>query len=658
MCEAISAQRSWLEIDLCLQLAQDEAIADGQRALAELVQASVIVQRGSAFQLADEHLRERVYEGMPPARRTALHRRLGALLSAGSAGDLNARLDAGFHLLRGGDERAGAELLADAGTELTHRADELPAAVPALVAALEAFERLGYGPRRTSSLLSALAVAGYRVDRKYAALYGERALAVFEDLTGLSLAARLRPLIGGRLSLLIGLGSGAVRALVHYGIDTPRRFTRLIEDFMTCALSLSGTAALCLHSARVRRYADALSPFAALGKAHAGALAHDFVCTLALTALDRMAEVNKGCERALGVLANPSASVRRVPAESLALLRGGVLYARGMGEVVRGRRAGLAHADEVEAVGLELYAMAADQLRAHYYALRGDSARAAELTGRVELRALQAGTSWQVELWTPAARLHAHVLARDVLGVRGALAELTRLAVDEPGFRAPESFARAAYLSMTGDAEEALEQWRALAAMPARGFMSWPVMMGEYANHAVDMGQHDEARAVIERALGESSPEDHDYITMYLRLFIARARLDAARGDTERAMRQLEELIAQHEADENALILGDLCLARAQIALAAGNREAAQCAADAVERWFRSTGNPALIAQHVQLQRSLEPDSPVSAAAKSPSPLPPTKVSAPPTTSSSSSSSTASSLQPEGEQGEPPLTND
>ena len=59
-------------------------------------------------------------------------------MSQQGASDPEAKLDAGWHLLHGGEEVRGAEMLADAGVELAIDADGLPAAIPALRAVVAA----------------------------------------------------------------------------------------------------------------------------------------------------------------------------------------------------------------------------------------------------------------------------------------------------------------------------------------------------------------------------------------------------------------------------------------------------------------------------------------------------------------------------------------
>jgi hypothetical protein len=115
-----------------------------------------------------------------------------------------ALLSAGWHLLYGGDEKRGAEILRRVALDLV-AADELPEAVPALEAAVAVYRKLGRPMHQLLGLLEPLAFAGYYVDRRLAAKYGDEALQLLSHETGLTLTVRLRPYLGSYISLVVGL---------------------------------------------------------------------------------------------------------------------------------------------------------------------------------------------------------------------------------------------------------------------------------------------------------------------------------------------------------------------------------------------------------------------------------------------------------------------
>ena len=57
----------------------------------------------------------------------------------------------------------------------------------------------------TLGVLSLLAISGYFADRRYAALYGDHALAALSDVLRLSLARRLARFLGAKLALIVAL---------------------------------------------------------------------------------------------------------------------------------------------------------------------------------------------------------------------------------------------------------------------------------------------------------------------------------------------------------------------------------------------------------------------------------------------------------------------
>src|SRR5205814_216453 len=108
-----------------------------------------------------------------------LHRQVGEALVLASEGRAFDSITAGWHLLHGGDEHRGAELLASAGRRLIHETDDLHAAVPPLEAALAVYRKSGRSAHELVSLVGPLASAGYFVDRRLAVRYGSEALELF-----------------------------------------------------------------------------------------------------------------------------------------------------------------------------------------------------------------------------------------------------------------------------------------------------------------------------------------------------------------------------------------------------------------------------------------------------------------------------------------------
>ena len=80
------------------------------------------------------------------------------------------------------------------------------------------------------------------------------------------------------------------------------------------------------------------------------------------------------------------------------------------------RRCGIA--EQLDGMGAKLFEMFANQIRANYHGLRGEEELAESYRRQVELFAVQAGSGWQAELWSPASAILYYMLAEDLVGQR------------------------------------------------------------------------------------------------------------------------------------------------------------------------------------------------------------------------------------------------
>lgn len=91
---------------------------------------------------------------------------------------------------------------------------------------------------------------------------------------------------------------------------------------------------------------------------------------------------------------------------------------------------------------------------------------------------------------------------------------------------------------------------------------------------------------------------------MNLALWVERAVACAGLRDFEAAWKHHQELVARHAPNDNPMTLGTLAGAAARIALLERDTPAFERAAAEMERWFRATGNPALVAQAEELRNA------------------------------------------------------
>ncbi len=605
LAQALSVHRGHVPIERCSAIAEQEGVTGALAALGELASNEILVQQGAAYHFKQDLVRERLYAGIDDERKRRLHRQMGRFLLASEALEVNARLDAGWHLLNGGDETQGANLLAQAGTELCYENDELAAAVPALQAALGVFRKEHRHSHELILLLGPLAIAGYRVDRRLAAEYGVEAVELLRTLIGLRTAEALRPFLGARLSLYLGLGSAALRSIFVKGRGGIAGLQRLITMFFTTIISLAGTATICFDVDRARRYAQAIAPMRELGRDHIASLACDFVELLMRLPEDRIAEVAEGCERVAARFESPI-PIKGATADSRVLILGAIYYALGAMNCFRDAPRALECAQRLDAMGMKLYAMAADQLRTIHHALRGEIGIANRFRERVETHAIQAGTGWQVEAWQPPALNLVYLNSADVIGMKTVADQTERLQKEIPTFRRHSLMARASFCALKGDHQQAFELRRAfLENAPARCFIGWPATMGAQALSALAIGRPQEALAIAKQVIDHMSEADAVYVRMYQVPLVALCMAEAALGNGASAAARLDALIEKHKVDQSPMTLGSFHCARADVAMLLGDLGAARHHHAEMERWFRATENPALIAQCERVARQV-----------------------------------------------------
>ncbi len=604
LASALSIQEGPLSLELCVGLAETEH-GDPFSALDELTAEGVLVAQGNSYRFAQGTLRERFLSHLSRDELERLHRMIGDRLLESAAPDLTTTLEAGWHLFHGGERERGADILRRVGLELVD-SDELPQAVPALEAAVSVYRKLGRPRHELLGLLSPLAFAGFYVDRRLADRYGDEALALLGEETGLALTVRVRPYVGGHLGLLAGLiyalglhcfgGRGGVRGLSDH-----------VAILGGLSAALTATATICLDTEGAARRAGVFEPLRILGRRHAGAFSYELSMRLVELTRDHPAETMAGL-RALLVQLDSRLGVIGFPERMRPISKGGALYALGALESFMDAPLALERADELEACGLRLYDMVACQVRASYHACRGEVELTREYERKVELYAVRSGTAWQAEAWAPISRILAFTLTGDIIGLKHAAEELQRLAGDIPSLSRYARIAAAGLKVLRGEHESAIPLLEALVkGSEPRSHIGWCTMVSLLATAYNATGRHDRAEAACSDVLRQLSEADRWVVAMYLRVEIQLAMAEAGLGRTAEAARRLDELVAKHEPNKGPVTMGSLHRARAEVALLASDRLALEHHHAKMQSWFRPTGNPALIAQCERLARLIRP---------------------------------------------------
>jgi hypothetical protein len=613
LAECLSLHREDPTLDLCRQLVVegepvDQGDPDQSRKalilLDELARNDVVYIDEGACRFSSVALREAVLSGMTDVARELGHHRLGeALARLAGPEDSALLLEAGWHLIKGGDDIRGADMIARvAHSSATVRmlVANLHRAAEPIEAALAVYKRYRRSVYARAPLLAALAHAGYYEDRYWGDRYGDEALDACEDLCGLRTARTLARFLGRWPGLLIGVLFAYLRFLLSPKRERGYPFFELFIQLFGAVTAITGTASLSLDVERAARVAKVLEIFSVLPRHFTAVGVYEFCIGLHEIGREEPARAFATFDALLKRVEDPR-QYRAMPPDTRLLYATGVHFARAAFAVYRedGRTA-LQSADAMDASGLKLYAMIASQIRYLYYANRGEFTLAARHREQVELHAAHVGSAWQVETWESAALLPLHTALSDIVAVTRIADRIALQATTVPSLKL---YARLADLSLTlvrgdwtGEGIHAVSVDR-----PPRSYIGWATVIGFHAAGYNDRGQHAEAKATCERALAHLTDADREYVALFLGLDIEMAIAEAGLGDVERGLARIDGLLERFRASDHPLVQGFLHEARARIAWMAGRADEYDSSLAVVERWFRPTGTPALVARWERL---------------------------------------------------------
>jgi tetratricopeptide (TPR) repeat protein len=601
LARALSVHEGYLPLDLCAALS-DSPPAELFGALEQLVAAGVLIGTAGGYRMRDQATRETLSGELPEAQRRRAHRIVGEhLLKRGEPTAL-VEITAGLHLLLGGDEQRGSGAAARAGKRITtsdHGA--IAEAAPLLEACLGLLQSAGRSDHEIVAVLAPMVLAGYYQDRRYTAQYAETAIRTLSRILGLGLARRLRPFFGRRLGLLFALGWAAFGFRLRRNNPRVPTFRECMLLLFSCVAATCGVSAVCVDPRSARRFAEVLEPLTALGPNHAATLFHELCTNLATTVEDRLGEARWRWKKLIERLAK-DVPVQDLPEHAKVFYHAGALYACGVLEAWRDDSRALAYAEQLERLGLKLYALNADQVRMLYYANQGDAVRMEHYRERVEMHAIQRGTAWQVDTWASGAQITVALRSHDALRMKHALEQLKELRREVPSLERVAERAEGAYFLLRHKTEAVEALSRVLAEEPL-GTVGWARAHGTLARALNAVGEHERARETCLRALDHLSPEDLSFTAMNLGIEIELALAEAGLGKHALAAQNLDELIAAHRAGNGPLTLGALHEARARVALLAGEDELFRLHVAQMDRHYRGTTMPTLIERSERLSR-------------------------------------------------------
>jgi tRNA A-37 threonylcarbamoyl transferase component Bud32 len=596
--ESLSVVSKPFSLERLRLLLKDVPDDDLFAALDELVTEEILVVEGSKYRFAHGAVRDAVLAQLDEQGRREKHRLAGEAFLCASEEDTAARMDAGWHLLHAGEERRGADILADVGSAFlaTLSATETTEQAAALCAALAIYDKQGRSPYEVARVLFPLLPLAYYGDYRLGLEHGERCIRLGLEITGLALAAELAPHLGSERALQVALAVAAARFSREEAQGLRYGLKEAIGRFCGVVPAVAALVSSCLDFERLERVRDLVAPLGLFPRDELPRLIHDYVICQT-----RQAVHDGACFSLIDDLMERFRRPRTK--ESLGegrwkAIYGGSFFMVGILAALGFGSGALDRARELDDLEVRAWAISADQIRLLYHVMRGESVDAQHYTERVEVFAVQGSSTWQSEMFYPVILFIAHVLSEDTVAVRRVAEQLGRLSADLGTFRVHADAAHAAYLMLRGDVRTSLSHFeRIVRELPLHRRLNSQAVRGCYAKALNLAGQHAEAKAVALEVIASATPSDSALVALYLPAKIELALADAGLGKHGAAVEQLETLLAEHGHQDQPLFVGLLHRARAEVAVLMSDRAGYEVHSTAMADRFHRTHNPALVAQ-------------------------------------------------------------
>jgi tetratricopeptide (TPR) repeat protein len=563
-----------------------------------LLDEEIVVRDEQGVRFVHEELRELLSRELSAEERVAARRVIGEFLLSQPEPTYSESLRAGYNLLDSGDRR-GIDLVVQASLKLA--IDTGSAQLGASVGCIEDSLRIMRAQKRPAveqvALLAALSMAGYYVDRGYALRYGGQTVAMLADLTRLSLARRLSGFLGNKVGLVLALVVAAVALRLRPKSAEAPGFGQLLQLLFSCIGALAGSSAVCIDPDGAQRYADVLTPFAALGQRTLAGFMYTYCSALAESGRDRWGATLQRWQTLIDLLERNE--VKGVSSSLRKRLLAGALSTSGVLQAQRDGPHALETAARLEQQGHTLDRMGADQVRMAFYAHQGNVRQYAVYAARAEQHAIQQGTSWQMETWFASVKASVALRTHDVMGLKHASEHLQKLSQTIPSLDLPARRTRGTYLMTRKKYAEALPWLEEVLREESQSTAGWSTIHGVLARVYNRLGEYERARSTCLRALSVLTPADFAIPGLYLivqtEVLVAEAGLRRAAD----ARRGLAALIEQHAPNQGPLTMGQLHEAGVDIALLGRDEEGARRHYEETRRWYLGTGEASL-AQRVQ----------------------------------------------------------
>ena len=604
LAEALCLSQKPVAIERCLELTSAAIEGQTYAALDQLVAEQLLLIDGGHYRFGQESVRSALLAQIDPARRRAMHLRAAETLLADPDASAGTQIEAADHLMQAGQEGRGADIVAGAGRAFLQREGaqaSVEQIVKALDLAIDVYTREGRSDYAIAGLLFPIVPLAFYADYRLVLKHSDRAIDIGLKISGLGLTQQLRPWLGRRLALRVGLLAGDFQLAPHKKLGVALDMKAAIAAFAAIVPATVGVRGCCFDTESIERMQQKLEPLALFGPSSIVSFMHAY--SQAQLALMQGRE-REAAERYADIKSRLHAQeIRDALGEGhWKNMYGGILFTIACVEVYRFGTHALAVADEMEALGVQVYAVIAEQIRLLHHAYRGESEQVQVYRDRVEQLAVQGNATWQSELFWPAMLINADVLTGDTVAARRTSEQLTRRSQEVPSLSVYAQAAHAAYLALRGDLDESIAAYEALLPqLPPKRRVAWLTTRAYFAEALNWAGKHARAKQLLQEALAHTQPSDLVHALLQLEPRRQLALAEAGLGNHAEGAAQLDQLIALYGQEDQPLLVGLLHKARAEVALLQRERDAFERHAEQMAHAFRGTKNPALLAQCDQL---------------------------------------------------------
>ncbi len=616
--EVLAVHGGDIPLEMVLRIAEDDEEERLFAAIDELQSEGIVVSSGDGCRFRHDGIREALLRRLGDARRAALHLRVGDALSEQGAVPPELEATVGWHLLRGGERRRGAELLLAAGRRLFDAGSHQDCVAP-IEAALEVHDQEDRDADSRLRMRWMLLIAGCIASRDVALRYASSVPREFAHISGLADAGRIGRVLGMRLGLLCGIAI----AWARWFFTPPRRrswrpFEAMLGFYSSVTYAASAYAA-CFEPARIDELMELARPMLVIERRTPAA------CFALMRALRE--SVTTGHATRMAADCETAIQIARLDVKTpmmdheRKMLEGGARFIRAIALVVVQDPN-----EELEAMArleLRFFDVACLQLRTCLHRWRGERDASEACEQEVERLFVQLGSVWLMESFLPMVSMFAYGHTDDFVGMRSMVDKLERLTRGGYNLGNALDIGRAEYYRMRGETERARRIIDTLLARlrPDEHMMrthAMPVLADLVADGAESLP---DAERIAREALAHTSDPDVGRPCPKWRCAMALARIETAQGKIDSAAALLDGAITDAETWGLPASCGMLHELRARIASTARERAVFERHATAAKRWMAMTRNPVLIARVERLEFTAYADAP-TARALGPAPSP------------------------------------